>query len=70
MRLKSDPRIPITAQVIQDYLEGLNRTAQSPLLTADTPKLKARAIANYLRWFERYEIAVHEDAKSHTWKLG
>jgi hypothetical protein len=59
-----------TPQEIADYLAGLNRTAQAWIATADTGRLKARAVSNYVQWFRAHGIAIEEDMKSHTWRLG
>ena len=59
-----------TAQEIRDYLDGMNRTESSMILTCDTERLRAYAISNYRKWFKRHGIAIHQEPKTLIWKLG
>lgn len=58
-----------TQQDIKDYLDGLNRTEQGSILTRDSERLGAIAIANYQKWFKHFGIPIYQDAK-HIWCLG
>ena len=57
-------------QDIQDHLDGLNHTEQIAVLTSNTARCQAIAIANYVNWFNSFEIEIHQDEKTKKWKLG
>jgi len=49
---------PVSEQDINDHLEGLNRVTESAVVSIDTDRMKAIAIANYLEWFKERGITV------------
>ena len=59
-----------TQQEIQDYLDGLNRTNNGVVVSADTARLEAIAVKNYCIWFEQHGIDIYRDEKAEIWKLG
>ena len=57
-------------QEIQDYLTGLNRTEHGSLLTSDSVRLQALAIANYQKWFKSHHIPLYREPRTQVWKVG
>jgi hypothetical protein len=59
-----------TAEKIQVMLAGLNRISMSYGPGPDFQRCTAIGISNYVRWFERHGIAIHELPNTHVWQLG
>jgi hypothetical protein len=69
-RQRAFPAKHPSPQEIQDYLNGLNRTEQSGLLTSDSVRLQALAIDNYRKWFKHYHIPIYQEPRTLIWQLG
>ena len=55
---------------IEARIASLNRSEQTAIVSIDTQRLKAGAIANNRRWFRDKHIAIHQDERTHVWRLG